>query len=212
MRVPSVVTNLRRVDWNRMEPNFYGILEPGGLENVPQTVLIVARLADAGARAAVQRDLVRTFPNVSALDFSRVQEAIDTVLSRVRRAVGFLGGFSALAGMLVLIGALATSRVQRLREGALLKILGASRKQVLTVLFSEYLAIGTLASASGLFLAVIAGAIIVPNVFELAYAPRVVPLTAIWAGVAALTVLVGLLGSRSLLTKPPIPVLREAAE
>ena len=212
MRVPSVVTNLRRVDWNRMEPNFYAILEPGGLENAPQTILIVARIADAGARAAVQRDLVRAFPNVSALDFSRVQEAIDTVLSRVRQAVGFLGVFSALAGVLVLVGALATSRVQRLREGALLRILGASRKQVLTVLFAEYLALGTLASASGLFLAVIAGAIVVPNVFELAYAPRVLPLTAIWAAVAALTVLVGLLGSRSLLTKPPLPVLREAPE
>ena len=212
MRVPSVVTNLRRVDWNRMEPNFYAILEPGGLEDAPQTVMIVARLADPGARAAVQRDLVRAFPNVSALDFSRVQEAIDSVLSRVRQAVGFLGAFSALAGVLVLISALATSRVQRLREGALLKILGASRKQVLTVLFAEYLALGTLASASGLLLAVVAGAVVVPNVFELTYAPRVMPLIAIWAAVAGLTVLVGLLGSRSLLTKPPLPVLREAPE
>ena len=212
LRVPSVLTNLRRVDWNRMEPNFYAILEPGGLEDGPQTIMIVARLEDSGARAEVQRDLVRAFPNVAALDFSRVQEAIDTVLSRVRQAVGFLGAFSALAGVLVLISSLAASRVHRLREGALLKILGASRRQVLTVLFAEYLALGTLASASGLLLAVGAGAVVVPNVFELAYAPRVVPLTAIWATVAALTVLVGLLGSRSLLTRPPLPVLREAPE
>ncbi len=149
---------------------------------------------------------------MAALDFSRVQEAIDTVLSRVRQAVGFLGAFSALAGVLVLISSLATSRVHRLREGALLKILGANRKQVLTVLFAEYLALGTLASASGLLLAVVAGAVVVPKLFELAYAPRVLPLAAIWAAVAGLTVLVGLFGSRSLLTKPPLPVLREAPE
>ena len=212
LRVPSVLTNLRRVDWSRMEPNFYAILEPGGLEDAPQTIMIVARIEDSVARAVVQRDLMRAFPNVAALDFSRVQEAIDTVLSRVRQAVGFLGAFSALAGMLVLISSLATSRVHRLREGALLKILGASRRQILTVLFAEYLALGTLASASGLLLAVVAGAVVVPNVFELSYAPRVLPLIGIWVAVAGLTVLVGLLGSRSLLTKPPLPVLREAPE
>jgi putative ABC transport system permease protein len=211
-QLPSVLTSIRRVDWNRMEPNVLAILEPGGLEDALQTTMIVARLEDPSARAAVLRDMVSAFPNVSALDFSRVQEAIDTVLSRVRQAVGFLGAFSALAGVLVLISALATSRVQRLREGALLKILGASRKQVLTVLFAEYLALGTLASASGLLLAMVASAVLLPNVFELGYTPRVLPLAAIWAAVAGLTVVVGLLGSRSLLMKPPLPVLREAPE
>jgi putative ABC transport system permease protein len=156
--------------------------------------------------------MVGVFPNVSSLDFSRVQEAIDTVLSRVRQAVGFLGAFTALAGILVLISSLAASRVQRLREGALLKTLGASRKQVLTVLFAEYLALGTLATASGLVLAGIASAVVVPNVFELSYSPRILPLAAIWLAVAGLTVVVGLLGSRSLLTKPPLLVLRGAPE
>lgn len=212
IRVPTVITNLRRVDWNRMEPNFYAVLEPGALDDAPQTILIVARLEDPAARAEVQRDMVGAFPNVSSLDFSRVQEAIDTVLSRVRQAVGFLGAFSALAGILVLISTLAASRVQRLREGALLKTLGASRKQILAVLFAEYLALGTLATASGLLLAGIASAVVVPNVFELTYSPRVLPLVAIWLAVAGLTVAVGLLGSRSLLTKPPLLVLRGAPE
>ena len=67
-------------------------------------------------------------------------------------------------------------------------------------------------SDSRVLKAVVAGAVVVPNVFELTYAPRVMPLIAIWAAVAGLTVLVGLLGSRSLLTKPPLPVLREAPE
>ena len=212
IEVASVVTSLRRVDWNRMEPNFLAIFEPGSLLDAPQTIMIVARLPDAEQRAAVQRDLVLAFPNVSALDFSRVQQAIDAVLSRARQAVGFLGAFSALAGVLVLLGALATSRVQRLREGALLKTLGANRRQVLTVLFAEYLALGTLATASGLLLASLAAAIVVPNVFDLSYAPQWVPLISIWLAVAGLTVVVGIVGSRSLLTRPPLAVLREAPE
>lgn len=210
IEIASVVTSLRRVDWNRLEPNFFAILEPGVLESAPQNIILVARLPGADQRTELQRDLVSAFPNVSALDFSRVQEAIEGVLSRVRQAVGFLGGFSALAGVIVLLGALATSRVQRLREGALLKTLGARRRQVLTVLFAEYLALGSIATASGLLLAIVAAAIVVPQVFEIEYHVRLASISVIWLVVVALTVVVGLLGSRDLLRRPPLPVLREA--
>ncbi|MEQ1857878.1 MAG: FtsX-like permease family protein [Longimicrobiales bacterium] len=212
IEVPSVVMSLRRVDWERMEPNFFAVLEPGSLDGAPQTIVMVARVPDAAERAALQRDLVGRFPNVSALDFSRVQEAIDTVLSRVRQAVAFLGVFSGIAGVIVLLGALATSRMQRLREGALLKTLGARRRQVLTVLLSEYVALGTVATASGLLLAIGGAAIVVPTVFEMEYAPRLGALALIWGVVVALTVVVGLLGSRDLLNRAPLPVLREAPE
>jgi putative ABC transport system permease protein len=212
VEVPSVVMSIRRVDWERLEPNFFAVLEPGVLEDAPQTIVMVARLPDATQRTALQRDLVGRFPNVSALDFSRVQEAIDTVLSRVRQAVAFLGVFSAIAGVIVLLGALATSRVQRLREGALLKTLGARRQQILTVLLSEYIALGTVATASGLALAVAGAAIVVPTVFDMDYAPRLGSLAIIWLVVVALTVVVGFLGSRDLLARAPLPVLREAPE
>jgi putative ABC transport system permease protein len=212
VEIPSVITSLRRVDWTRLEPNFFAILEPGTLDAAPQTIIVVARVGDDSRRAQLQRDLVSAFPNVSALDFSRVQQALDAVLTRVRQAVGFLGAFSALAGVLVLVGALATSRVQRLREGALLKTLGARRRQVLTVLLTEYLALGSIATASGLVLALIAAALVVPIVFEMEYSFRLGSIAAIWMAVVGLTVLVGLLGSRDLLRRPPLPVLRDAPE
>lgn len=210
--VPTVVTSLRRVEWNRLEPNFFAIFEPGVLEAAPQNILMVARVPDESERLRIQRELVGTYPNVSALDFSRVQEAIESVLSRVRQAVAFLGGFSGLAGLIVLTGALATSRLQRLREGALLKTLGARRSQVLTVLFAEYLALGSIAAASGLILAAIASGLLVPELFQLPFTLRWTPMLAIWLLVVFVTVVTGLLGSRDLLRRPPLPVLREAPE
>jgi putative ABC transport system permease protein len=211
-QIETVITSLRRVDWARLEPNFFAIFEPGVLDDAPQNILLVARIPSDEERARVQRDLVGVFPNVSALDFSRVQEAIESVLSRVRQAVAFLGGFSALAGIIVLTGALATSRMQRLREGALLKTLGARRNQVMTVLFAEYLALGSIATASGLLLAIGASAIVVPQVFEIDYTVRLGSVGVIWLVVVSLTVLTGLVGSRDLLRRPPLPVLREAPE
>ncbi|HSM59432.1 MAG TPA: FtsX-like permease family protein, partial [Longimicrobiales bacterium] len=203
-RLSSVVSSLRRVEWHRLEPNFFAVFEPGALDDAPQTTIMVARIPDPQTRAAFQRDLVRAFPNVSALDFSRVQEAIDGVLVRVRQAVGFLGAFAALAGVLVLIGAVAASRVQRMREGALLKTLGARRGQVLAVLLSEYVALGTLATAAGLLLSGAASAILMPTVFDVPWVARPLVLIGIWAAVVALTVAVGVAGSRSLLRRPPL--------
>jgi len=212
VEVPSVVTSLREVQWSRLEPNFFAVFEPGTLDDAPQSFVMLVRIPDPAERAAFQRELVMAFPNVSALDFARVQEAIDLILTRVRQAVGFLGGFSALAGVVVLVGALATSRTQRMREGALLKTLGARRRQVLEVLFSEYLALGTLATATGLLMAWGASAVLVPRVFNVEYSVHWAPLLAIWGAVAALTVVVGVAGSRGLLRRPPLPVLREQLE
>lgn len=210
--VESVVTSIRHVEWQQLQPNFFAIFEPGMLDDAPQTIIMVARLPDPAERASFQRSLVQAFPNVSALDFSRVQQAIDDVLSQVRLAVAFLGLFSALAGVVVLIGALAASRLQRTREGALLRTLGARRPQVLAVLFTEYLALGTLATATGLVLAWVASAILVPRVFQLPFTPHLGPMFVIWAVVAGLTIMVGLVGSRGVLGRPPLAVLREVPE
>ena len=81
IEVPSVVASLRRVDWERLETNFFAILEPGVLEDAPQTIVLVARLPEESQRIELQRSLVGAFPNVSVFDFSRVQEAIDTVIA-----------------------------------------------------------------------------------------------------------------------------------
>ncbi|MFW6197632.1 MAG: ABC transporter permease, partial [Myxococcota bacterium] len=212
VEVASVVTSLRRVDWDRLEPNFFAVLEPGSLDEAPQTAVMLVRIADEEQRIDVQRALVRTFPNVSALDISRVQEAVESVLSSVRRGLGFLGAFAAAAGAVVLVGAMATSRFQRVREGALLRTLGARRAQVLWVLVTEYTALGTLATFSGLVLAVGAAGFLLPGVFEMPYRPNVGTLALVWVSVSLLTVLVGLSGSRSLLSRPPLPILREAGD
>lgn len=94
----------------------------------------------------------------------------------------------------------------------MLRTLGARRRQVMTVLFAEYLALGSIATASGLILAVVATWLLVPNVFESEYSVRATPIIAIWGIVVCLTVLTGLLSSRELLRRPPLPILREAPE
>jgi putative ABC transport system permease protein len=206
--VSSVVTSLRRVDWQRFQTNFFVVFEPGSLDEAPATWVALARVEGAPARADVQRRLVDRYPNVSVLDVSRVQEVVEAILVRARQAMSFLAALAIGAGLLVLAGALATSRHQRALEGALLRTLGARRNQLLAVLFSEFLALGTLATLTGLGLALVASWALVAQDFGLAWSPRWGSLVGIWAAIALLTLATGLLGSRGLLRRPPLPLLR----
>ncbi len=208
IEIESMVTSLRAVEWEQFRTNFFVVFEPGALDDAPASWVILARVAEDQARGLFQGRLVREYPNVSVLDVGRIQEAIETILGRVDQAIRFLAGFAAVAGLLVLAGALASSRAQRQTEGALLRTLGARRGQVLGVLFSEYLALGLLAGLTGTGLAVVASAAIVGGVFELDFQLATAPVLTILGGLAVLTVVVGLLGSRDLLRRPPLPVLR----
>ena len=209
--IESRITSLRSVDWARFETNFYVIFEPGTLEEAPQTAVILARIEGEQGRAELQRDLVLRFANVSVLDLSLLQQTIDTILERAKQGIRFLGVFSTVAGVFVLIGALATSRYQRMRESALLKTLGARRRVVLKILTVEYAMLGSLAAAAGLVLAICAGWMMTRMVFEVPFRLDLVRLGSVWLWITAVTVVVGLLGSRGMLSRPPLAVLRDVA-
>ncbi|HEY8197804.1 MAG TPA: FtsX-like permease family protein, partial [Gemmatimonadales bacterium] len=143
--IPTRVGSLREVDWARFEPNFFVVFAPGALEAAPQSFVMLTRIPDAAARGRFQRRLAERFGNVSTLDLSLLQEALERLVERVALAIRFMALFSLGVGVLVLVGALATSRFQRVREGALLRTLGATRGQVFRVVLAEYLSLGLLA-------------------------------------------------------------------
>ena len=209
--VELVVTSLRRVEWRTFRINFFLVVEPGVLEQAPQTRLAAARLP-AGAEQQVQDLLVSRFPNVTLVDVRQVLEQVAALLHRLGTGVRFLGGFSAAAGLVILFGAVAASSVRRGREAALLKTLGFTRLGVLAVFGSEYALIGLVAAligtaaASGLTWAV------VTRGMELEWHPFAGILALSVVAVVALTVIAGLAASAGALTRPPVEVLRRERE
>ena len=210
--VTTTVENLRRVDWERFDINFLVVAEPGVFDQAPRSYLGLARVAEPEARARMQRNLVLSLPNVSVLDLALVQEALDTILGRVGSAVRFLALFIAFAGLIVLAGAISTSRYQRMRESALLKTLGARRSLVRQVLLAEYASLGTLAGLAGALLGVCAAWALVEFFFELDFHLSLWRVAGIWLSVVALTVVTGLANSRGVLRRKPLATLREVAE
>lgn len=207
--VVSRVGSLREVEWARFEPNFFVVFAPGTLESAPQTFVTLTRISDAGERGRFQRRLAERFGNVSTLDLSLLQEALERLVERVVLAIRFMALFSLGVGALVLIGALATSRFQRVREGALLRTLGATRSQVYRIVLAEYLSLGLLASTVALVLAAVAGWAVARFVFEGTFTLPLLQMGALTLTVVTLTVLVGLANSRDVVRRTPLEVLRE---
>jgi putative ABC transport system permease protein len=209
VRIPTRITSIREVDWQRLEPNFFAVFPTSVLEGAPQTWVMLARAPDASARAMAQRDVVRRYSNVAVLDLTSIQAALDDVLGRVAAVIRFLAAFSVATGFIVLLGAVLTGRLQRIRESVLLRTLGATRRQIARVLLAEYLALGLLASLAGIVLAVVAGWALARWLFEVDYAVPVLPLLWLSLGVTALSAAVGLLASREVFRHTPLEALRE---
>jgi putative ABC transport system permease protein len=206
--VVSRVSSLRDVDWARFEPNFFVVFPEGPLDGAPQTFVALVRLDDAGRRARLQRSVVEDNPNVSTLDIAEVQQAVEGILGKAALAIRFMSLFSLAAGALVLMGAVAASHYQRVREGVLLRALGATRAQLVRILVAEYASLGVLAAVAALVLSGAAGWALVRFVFDARFTVPVGPLLALASGVVGLTVAVGLLGSAAVLRQPPLAALR----
>lgn len=206
--IRTVVASLREVEWRRMSPNFFVLFPAGVLEAAPKFHVLAARAEDKALNAAVQRTVATAFPNVSILDLGLVIESLDTVFAKAELAVRFIALFTLATGVVVLAGALAAGRDQRVREAVLLRTLGASAGQVRLALFTELVVLGLMAGATGGLLALGGGAAVAIFAFDITPVLPWGPVFVTVAVVAALTVITGLLTQRGLASRPPLEVLR----
>ncbi len=206
--VKTHVASLRTVEWRRIQPNFFIVFPRGSLDDAPAMHVLVTRVASSDESARMQREVVKAFPNVSIIDLTLVLQTVDSILSKISFVVRFMAMFTVLTGLLVLVGALVTGRYQRVRESVLLRTLGASRGQILKILFVEYFALGFLSALTGILLALLAAWALAVLVFKVKFAVAWLALIAALLGVPAITVITGLLISRGILNHPPLAVLR----
>ncbi len=206
--VKTKVASLRSVDWRRVQPNFFVVFPTGILEEAPSFYIMVSRVADAAQSAALQREIVKQFPNVSAIDLTLIVQTIDAIVDKIAFVVRFMALFTVLTGLLVLAGAILTGRFQRMQESVLLRTLGASRRQIQQILLAEYLALGGLAALTGIALSLGATWALSRFVFNTDFRAEPLTLVAALVIVCLLTTVTGMLASRGVGNHPPLEVLR----
>jgi putative ABC transport system permease protein len=201
------VVSIRRVDWQTLSANFFVILSPGALDGAPTTFVATARVP-AAAEAQLQDSVVAALPNVTAVPLRDVLERVGAVLDQIALAIRVIAVFSVAAGLVVMVGALAASRWERLRESVILRTLGATRGAVARIFAVEYACLGAAAGLGGSALASLLAWVVLRFVLD---APWALELPALLTGMAAATLLalaVGFLATFRLLGQKPLPVLR----
>jgi putative ABC transport system permease protein len=204
------VSSIREVQWeDARSGGFMFVFRPGPLAKAPQTWIgILKAPEDPSARGLFQRDLVAQFPNVSVIDLREVLATVKTAVDNVTLAISIVGGFALLSGVLILAGAVAMTKFQRVYEAAILRTLGASTQMLGAMLAFEYGGLGLLAGAVGA-----AGAIgltwgVSRHVLDIPWRPAP-GLAAVGALITmALVGIVGVTSSYDVLRKKPLGTLR----
>jgi putative ABC transport system permease protein len=210
VEVPTRVTSFRDVNWARFEPNFFAVFGPGALEKAPKQFVLLTNVPDGVSAARVQRSVVQRYPNVSAIDLSIIRKTISEIVDRVSMAIRFLAVFSLAMGIPVLFSAVAATRRERVREGVLLKTLGATQGQIRRILFAEYALLGVLGSLTGMVLSFGGAWGLLRYVFHRPFSPATLPAVLIAAAMVLITVLIGVLSGRDVFRTTPMAALREA--
>jgi len=205
----TVIGSIRNVDWGRMQLNFSMVFPIGVLETAPQFHVLSTKTKDETASANIQRELVKAFPNVSIIDLRQILGLIEGILDKISWVINFMAFFSILTGIIVLIGAVRTSKYQRIKESVLLRTIGAKNTQILKITALEYFYLGLLGSLFGILLSLISGFLLAVFVFETTFSPSWIPFLILLPGITLLVLAIGISNSRSVLKSPPLEVLRK---
>lgn len=204
----TTIGSIRKVDWSQIQLNFSIVFPRGVLEEAPQFTVLTTTVPDEASSAALQRDLVRSFPNVSIIDLRQVFTLVEGILDKVAWVINFMAFFSILTGIIVLIGSVRTSKYQRIKESVLLRTLGAKNKQILQITAFEYVFLGLLGSLVGILLALGSSLCLAIFVFEEPFVPSLIPLVVFVPGITLLVLGIGLSNIQTVLRSSPLEVLR----
>ncbi len=206
-RFKGKISNLRKVDWDSFRPNFFVMAVPGLIDELPSTSMTSFYLAPD--RFQVLNEMIAQFPNVTVIDIAAIMQHIRDIISRVSLAVEYVFFFTLLTGVMVLYAGIQATHDERLLENAIMRTLGADKKQIMQALWAEFICVGILAGLVAAFVATGMSYVISDKILNM---PFNLNLNAWLVGVlgGALGVgVAGVLGSRSVVSQPPLQTLRK---
>jgi putative ABC transport system permease protein len=207
VEVQARLANLRVVNWENFGLNYAMVFSPGTFDAAPHNMIATVAV-DKSAEAVLARSLPQSFPSASLIQVRDVIGQVTNILTQMSQAIAAAASMAILAGVAVLIGAIAASRERRIYDSVILKLLGATRSQILGAQALEYAALSAILAVVALALGLAASAYVVTQVFEFAFRPDPLIVGITLVGGAGLSFLIGMAGSLPLLAAKPAQALR----
>ena len=202
------VAAVHRPDAIRMAARYEFIFNPGVLEGFP-AIYYGALRVEPRAVPALQRALYERYPTVTVINVADVLEIVQQVVDQIAVVYRFISLFAVAAGAIILASSVAGTRFRRIREAALLKTLGATRRRVAAIFSVEFLVLGAVAGVMGSLLATGFTALVLNQLFDAGFHFDPWPNAAAIAGTALVAAVTGWLASHRILGQKPLEALRE---
>ncbi|MFN2101234.1 ABC transporter permease [Altererythrobacter sp. MF3-039] len=202
------VANLRRIDWESMGFNYALVFSPNALEDAPHNIAATIELPEGAETGPLLRSLVSNFPSSSVIEIGQVLSQARTILQQVGLATLAAASVAVLAGLAVLLGSIAAARASRTYDTVVLRVLGASRGQILLMQFAEYALLAALLAVVALALGSLTAWLVVTQLFEFDWLPDWNMVLAVLAAGIAVVLGFAIGGSLPLLRAKPAQALR----
>ncbi|WP_373475881.1 ABC transporter permease [Sphingorhabdus sp.] len=207
VEVPAKIASLRTVKWDNFGLNYAIVFSPGSLDTAPHNMVATVTVSKAAERV-LAKSIPPVFPSASLIEVGEVTSQITILLTQMAQAIAAAASIAILAGIAVLVGAIAAARQSRIYDSVIMKMLGSSRGQILGAQALEYgilaLTLGLLSLALGLA----AAWYVVVQIFDFSFAPDPAILLLTLVGGAGLTFVLGIVGSLPILAARPAQALR----
>jgi putative ABC transport system permease protein len=139
--ITATIANTRTVNWMNMTINFAITFAPGVLEAAPHSWLATV-VAEPRHETTIQRNIGAAFPNISMVRLSDAVNALGQILGNMATAVRVTAIVAVLTGIFVLAGSLAATRMQRVYDTVILKVLGVQRRTLVQGFLFEFCLLG----------------------------------------------------------------------
>ena len=207
--IAAVVVNIRRVRWTSFQPNFFVQMQPGVLDQAPKTFIATLNHLNAEQKEDSQNLLVRNFPTISILDVERTGKKILSIVEQMTWALQLMAILSIMAGLVILYSISREKAREQRWEINLLKILGASFKDLRNQVRIEFGLLGLCASALGVSLSALVSFILAEYIFDKVWTFHLaLPLGIIFT-VVTLSVLTAEWATKKVLLEKPNSILQE---
>jgi len=207
--IEARIASLREIDWRSMGFNFAIIFSPGALEAAPYTLMATVAPGTGRSTGAFERRLTAELPMVSAIRVSEIVAEVRTLLESVDGAVRVATAFAILMGMIVLAGSVVATRRQRAREIVLLRLVGATRGDVVRSQLIEFALLSSAVALVAFGAGALASKLAVEQLFDFVYRPDWTSLALIPLGAVALAIMAALAAAIPALNARPAQGLRE---
>lgn len=207
VEIPSTVASIREVKWENFGLNYALVFSPGTFDAAPHN-MVATLTVDKSAQDQIAKSIPPAFPSSSLIEVGEVVGQVSILLTQMAQAIAAAASIAILAGIAVLVGAIAAARQSRIYDSVILKLLGSTRRQILGAQAIEYGLLAVILGLLSLFLGLGAAWYVVVQIFDFNFAPDPAILALTLVGGAGLTFLLGIAGSLPILAARPAEALR----